>query len=99
MHVILYKFQVKDEEHEQFITAWKQLTIYFREYSYSLGSRLHKQNENTYLAYAQWPDKPTSEKANAFLPKEASKVSLQMRNACKQIKVIDRLEVVADLLV
>lgn len=64
----------------------------------SLGSRLHYNGERLYIAYAQWPDKATWEKAGKRLPESADAVSAAMKESCEEIKTEYQLEVVVDLL-
>ena len=54
MFAVIYQFKVKENRKAEFINAWKQLTHLIYEYEGSLGSRLHKQDDDVYLAYAQW---------------------------------------------
>ena len=61
MRTIIYQFKVKELLNEEFINAWKELTELIYKYENSLGSRLHKKDDQTYIAYAQWPDKYTME--------------------------------------
>jgi heme-degrading monooxygenase HmoA len=53
MFTVIYSFQVKPGQVHKFEKAWKDLTLLISEYEGSLGSRLHKQSELSYIAYAQ----------------------------------------------
>ena len=98
MFTVIYKFEVKSKHHKPFEKAWKELTKLIYQYSGSYGSRLHKEKENIYIAYAQWPDKKTWETGFNKLPKEAELISKQMNECCHKTETLHTLEVVEDLL-
>ncbi|GAA4941595.1 hypothetical protein GCM10023314_13240 [Algibacter agarivorans] len=99
MYIILYSFQVKPKQEQNFIAAWKDLTNLIYKYEGSLGSRLHKQKEYQYIAYAQWPDASTFKASGENLPKqEADTARSLMRAACEKIEILQELDVVEDLL-
>lgn len=98
MFVVIYSFEVKPENQNKFIDAWSKLTLLFRDYAFSLGSRLHRETDNNYIAYAQWPDKYTWESSNTKLPYEASILKDIMNDACAESKILYKLEVINDLL-
>jgi hypothetical protein len=72
MVAIIYLFKVKPNQTENFIAAWREMALLIYEYENSLGSRLHKQNDSTYIAYAQWPDESTWKNSGGKLPKSAN---------------------------
>ena len=98
MRVIIYQFEVRENEDSNFISAWKELTELIFKHEGSLGSRLPKTDDNTYIAYAQWPDALTYENAGSNLPESANAIRQKMRNACESIKTLYELDVVEDLL-
>ena len=53
MYVVMYSFQIKPHQEQNFIESWKGLTALIYKYEGSLGSRLHKQKPQNYIAYAQ----------------------------------------------
>lgn len=57
MFIALYRWKLKSGKEDQFREAWSQVTIAIREKSGSLGSRLHRSEDGTWVAYAQWPNK------------------------------------------
>ena len=99
MFIVIYSFQVKDGFEEPFENAWRELTFLFRDYAGGLGSRLHLESGQNYIAYAQWPDKETWEASNSKLPDETSKIRKAMRDAIEKIKILYELNVVDDLLI
>lgn len=75
------------------------MTLLIRKYEGGLGSRLHKQTDIRYIAYAQWPDRETWEKSGSKLPESADEIRKMMRESCEKIETIYELTVVDDLLV
>jgi hypothetical protein len=98
MFTVIYTFEVIRGKEEQFIKSWKDLTDLIYEFENSFGSRLHIQREGFYVAYAQWPDKETWEKAGANLPVSADLIRLEMEESCKKIDTLYELNVIEDLL-
>ena len=98
MYIVIYEFKVKENCNHKFIDSWKILTNLIQKYEGSLGSRLHKQKDPYYVAYAQWPSKEMFELAGKKLPKSASEIRKKMKGLCKEIKILHHLEVIEDLL-
>lgn len=57
MFIALYRLKLKSGQEENFRESWRRITeeIYLKHGS--LGSRLHKAEDGTWVAYAQWSDK------------------------------------------
>ena len=98
MFAVVYQFKVKENMNSEFITAWKQLTQLIYEYEGSLGSRLHKHKDGSYLAYAQWPDKETWKSSGNNLPEAADKIRRTMKDCCTGIETLYELNCTEDLL-
>ena len=98
MFCVIYSFQVKPGFELDFIESWKDLTNLIYQHEGSLGSRLHKQDELKYIAYAQWPDKETWLNAGNKLPESSKIVRDKMKNSCEKIETVFELDVVEDLL-
>ena len=98
MFIVIYSFNVKENSEQEFIEAWKALTLLIRKHEGSLGSRLHKKDSINYIAYAQWPDKRTWQNSGTNLPAHATLHRNTMKNACTEIKTEYELDVVEDLL-
>ncbi|WP_299363848.1 antibiotic biosynthesis monooxygenase [Winogradskyella sp.] len=98
MYIILYTFNVIPNKEDDFIEGWKGLTEFIYKHEGSLGSRLHKSDEHNYLAYAQWPDKATFENSSGNLPVQAEHFRSLMRASCNTIDILNKLDVVEDLL-
>lgn len=99
MYCIIYRFEIKSGCEKEFKASWQSLTLLFRRYAGSLGSRLHRADAH-FIAYAQWPDKASYQAADARVPKsEADRFRKQMAESCSKIERISDLEVEIDLLV
>lgn len=98
LYVVLYVFKVKPNQDKVFIESWKGLTRLIHKYEGSLGSRLHKEKAQNYIAYAQWPSKTKFESSGKNLPKEANSFRDLMRESCEEIEILHKLEMVEDLL-
>lgn len=98
MFSVIYKFQVKESLTQQFEENWAELTKLISQHQGGLGSRLHKSDKLTYIAYAQWPDNQTWESEWNDMPEHAKEVSRKMKEACETSETIFELEVVEDLL-
>ena len=98
MIAIIIKFKVKPNQEKVFKENWKKLTQFIYKYENSLGSRLHKEDDLNFIAYAQWPDKKTLNNNDSKLPKEAIEVRQRMRDACEKIEKLFELELTEDLL-
>lgn len=60
---VLYRFRVRPGDEAEFVAAWAALTHAIRAQRGGLGSRLHRDDDGTFVAYAQWPDRATWERA------------------------------------
>lgn len=98
MFVIVYSFKVKPNQHREFEKVWKDLTQLIYDYAGSLGSRLHKQDDNSYIAYAQWPSEKVWKEAGSELPEASKELKEKMYNSCESIELLHELEVIDDLL-
>ncbi|MDB4285766.1 antibiotic biosynthesis monooxygenase [bacterium] len=99
MFTIIYSFQVKPGEATPFEKAWRDLTVLIYENEGSLGSRLHKQADLSYIAYAQWPDRDTWKNSGSKMPEKSKDISKAMKASCEKVETLYELEVVDDLLV
>lgn len=61
--VVIYRWRIHPDKERQFQEIWALNTRKIAEYCGGLGSRLHKADDGTWLAYAQWPDKETWEQS------------------------------------
>lgn len=98
MYCIIYKFHVKENYTQEFLESWIELTKCIYTYEGSLGSRLHRESENEYIAYAQWPSKSHYLNAGNQLTTEAEAYKKSMKSACYSIETLHSAEMVVDLL-
>lgn len=98
MFIAIYKFEIHQDKEKEFIQSWEDLTKLIYEYEGSLGSRLHKESETVFIAYAQWPDEETFNNSGDKLPEKANEARIVMREACHNIETLHRLEMMTDLL-
>ncbi|MFY0644929.1 MAG: antibiotic biosynthesis monooxygenase [Bacteroidia bacterium] len=95
---VIYQFNILEDDLEEFISSWENLTELIYKHEGSLGSRLHKKSNTEYLAYARWPSRQHWEQSGSNLPPEAKKYSKQMHEACTKIETLYELDLVSDLL-
>ena len=98
MFCVIYSFFVKPNLNDQFEQVWRDLTNIIYKNNGSLGSRLHRENNHKYIAYAQWPDKESWKTAFAKLPDESKFISQLMKDSCEKIETLYELDVIDDLL-
>ncbi|MHA7832681.1 MAG: antibiotic biosynthesis monooxygenase family protein [Flagellimonas sp.] len=98
MYAVIYQFDVIQGQEEDFETLWQMVTKAFIQHAGGLGSRLHKNETGSYMAYAQWPDKKAWETARQKLPKTAIENLQRMNGYCEEITVLFNMDVKNDLL-
>jgi heme-degrading monooxygenase HmoA len=54
MFVAIYRWKLKEEQEEKFREGWRRRTDEIYRKCGSLGSRLHRAEDGTWVAYAQW---------------------------------------------
>lgn len=64
MFIVMFEFVVKPGYEAQFLSAWPKTTQGIFLFKGSLGSRLHRDKDGTFIAYAQWPDEDTYRQAS-----------------------------------
>ena len=98
MLAVLLEFNVKPGAENEFIEYWEKTTeIIYKKFG-SLGSKLHKSDKSTYVAYAQWPDSNVYEMEQLW-SEEESDVREKMRATLVNNKptLIHKMSVVSDL--
>jgi heme-degrading monooxygenase HmoA len=63
--VVMYRWRLRPGMERQFQQAWERATPLLIRNRGALGSRLHKADDGTWVAYAQWPSKETWERSRA----------------------------------
>jgi len=95
---VVYRWRLKPGSEDLFKDAWAEVTRTIRHDHGGLGSRLHRAEDGTWLAYAQWPDRKTWEALQA-LPAADTQASRTMGECVQERLSPLLLEPVADLLV
>jgi len=98
MFTVIYSFKVKVGFEAQLEKSWQELTDLIYTYEGSLGSRLHKETEQSYIAYAQWPSREQWKTSGDNLPELSKSISQTMRESCLEIKTLYELDVIDDRL-
>ena len=75
---VAYRWRVAADRHAEFRTVWGELTEAIRRELGGLGSWVHRNPAGELVAYAQWPDRSTWQRAQA-LPSPLPEVSERMR--------------------
>ncbi|MHC9510498.1 hypothetical protein [Kangiella sp. M94] len=96
---IVLEFKVVEGKDEEFIRAWTKCTEVIYQNFQSLGSRLHRSETGSFIAYAQWPDQATYDKSGEW-PSELVKYRENMRKLLIDGKprVLHKLSMEVDLL-
>lgn len=95
--VVIYRWRLHPGKEQQFIDVWSRNTPLIAERCGGLGSRLHRAEDGTWLAYAQWPDRATWERSYA-VPDWDPEGSRLLEEAVAERFPRTLLEPVADLL-
>ncbi|MEZ6023539.1 MAG: antibiotic biosynthesis monooxygenase [Hyphomonadaceae bacterium] len=101
MFVVIYRWRVIPGREAQFEAGWRAGTEAIAAEFGGWGSRLHKAEDQVYIAYAQWPDKATWEKAMESRMRHSDDAARQQyRDAIEpgSFETLFAMPVVADLL-
>lgn len=97
MLIVIYRWRLKEGHEAIFRQGWCEMTESIYRSRGSLGSRLHKAEDGTWVAYAQWHDEETWRRAReAGTANEAA--ARKMREGSAQLISEERLHVLDDLL-
>lgn len=77
---VLYRWRLRAGKEAQFREAWGRVTQLLIRDRGALGSRLHRADDGTWYAYAQWPSREARDEAFAAGPVDAE-ASRLMREA------------------
>ena len=78
MFNVVYRWEVREGKEALFEQTWAQVTELIRSHRGGLGSRLHRCEDGTWVAYAQWPDKKTWELSSKIpLPENSAMAEMQ----------------------
>ena len=101
MFIVMYEFVVKDGFKEQFLASWASTTQGIYLFKGSLGSRLHRDKNGAFIAYAQWPNEETYRKAASIEMSEEYEIQHKlMRDSLnlESTRIIHEMEVEIDYL-
>ena len=101
MFIVLFEFVVKEGFEKQFLAAWPKTTQGIYLFKSSLGSRLHRDKNGAFIAYAQWPDEQTYRNAaNIKMNAEYEQQRQLMRDSLnlESTKILYEMEVEIDYL-
>ena len=65
---VLYRWRLHPEKEAQFIQAWSRVSYLLLHERGSLGSRLHRGEDNIWYSYAQWPSEEHRNKSRSLPP-------------------------------
>ena len=94
MFAVVYRWRLHPGREEQFADGWARVTRAIAATCGSFGSRLHRADDGTWVAYARWPDAAARERC-AFDEPEGERL---MAEAVAERFPELRLELVTDLL-
>lgn len=94
---VVYQWRLKSGMEEQFLEAWRELTENLKLRG-ARGSRLHRTEDGSLLAYAQWTDKQAWERSCALHELDQA-LSQRMLDAAEDTWPPMLLTVIADLFV
>jgi len=98
MYAVLYRWRLKSGHESSFETAWADRTEEIKKEHGALGSRLHRADDGSFIAYAQWPSRESWEEASSTAGAN-SPSSLTMKEATESFEIVARMDVIKDLLV
>ena len=95
---VIYRWRLRRGMEKQFQEAWAKTTKTIKEERLGLGSRLHRDDDGYWVAYAQWPSRRAWEQSRELGPADPE-VSALMTAAVEESFAPVVLEPVVDLLV
>lgn len=101
MFIVMYEFVVKDGFKEQFLASWASTTQGIYLFKGSLGSRLHRDKNGAFIAYAQWPNEEAYRKASNIEVNEKYKIQHELMSDSLNLestRIIHEMEVEIDYL-
>lgn len=97
MYVAIYRWKLKHGTEEAFAGYWSEGTLLFRSEQRAWGSRLHRGDDGTYFAYAQWPDRELYHSKKNLSPRHTENLT-KMRECIEESFPVIMGEVTHDLL-
>lgn len=99
MFVVVYRWRLRPGFEDSHRAGWRAVTASIRRVHATGGSRLHRDADGTYIAYAVWPDEATYERARAAPSAASAADRALMREGIEgEVEVLHRMTVLDDLL-
>jgi quinol monooxygenase YgiN len=95
---VLYRWRLKAGSEETFRQAWARATTAIRARYGTSGSRLHRADDGSFVAYAVWPDRAAWELAQSQ-PSAAPEEGAIMKACAEEFLGATPLAIVEDMLV
>jgi hypothetical protein len=97
MFAVIYTWVVRPGQENAFIDAWHRATVAIAGRCDSYGSRLHRADDGSFVAYARWPSTEARAECFAAGPPDAQ-AAADMVQAIERMLPERQLEIVEDLL-
>jgi quinol monooxygenase YgiN len=95
--IALYRWKVKVGHEKNFLEGWHRRTEEIYQHCGSIGSRLHRAEDGTWVAYAQWPDRRTYDAAQS-IPVIDAEARMMFRESIEEAYPDICMNVIDDLL-
>ena len=96
--IAVYTWKIIPGKEIEFQNCWEKGTKIFRDEHKALGSRLHRSEDGTWMAYAQWPSREVYFSMRELSPEHAYYLA-RMRDCIEKSEPTIFYEVMADYLV
>ncbi len=80
---VIYRWKLTPGLEQGFVDGWQSVSRILEERFGALGARLHRAEDSTWVAYAQWPDRVSWENARLESP-EGLAAMRAMQNAVER---------------
>ncbi|MFG2391209.1 hypothetical protein ACGFYF_20195 [Streptomyces lavendulae] len=94
MFAVVYRWRLHEGKERQFVEGWRRVTDAIHARCGSYGSRLHRADDGTWVAYARWPDAESRERCAVPDPEGVALMSGAIAERFPET----RLQIVEDLL-
>jgi quinol monooxygenase YgiN len=94
---VVYQWKVKPGKENMFRQTWREITEAIFAQHGSLGSRLHRAEDGSFVAYAQWPDETSWSHVSETVGVDLARAN-QVQCLEAEMNIIFKLMVTDDLL-
>jgi quinol monooxygenase YgiN len=84
MLIVVYRWRIKAGYEAQFREGWRAMTASIAATRGGLGSRLHRAQDGSWVAYAQWPDQATYEAGHAAASANVAAAALMAQSIAER---------------